>query len=467
MGNAPPSNQNVVANSSDSSLVVTASASADTGNWLAVSGGGSVPAAFSISVTPQGLAPGTYHGTIVFQSQGAENSPVTIPVTLVVSAAPVLQASPQLLSLSYQIGGTVPSIAPIQVSSSGTALDFQATASTDSGGAWLQITSGGNTSGLVTPSITPASLIPGTYTGTISFSSSGVANSPLTVPVMLTVSTNLTLAASPNSLQFSAQQLGLQPGAQTLRISAPSPIAITYSISPGASWLSVTGAGTTTADLSVSVATANLSPGSYAALILVQAALAANSPLQIPVTLTVSAAPVLEPTPTTLRFSYTLGGVKPPPQSFAVSSGSPIAYSFSAVSGSEWLFASGSGSTPGTATVAVDPGLLTPGEYQGTVQLSSPSVSNIGAVSVILTVTATPVLTVQPSQLTFAYQIGGQRPVNQSLLVASGSNTLNPWLPGTVSWNNNWLRYRWRRGHARAFRNFCEPHRLGSGKLSG
>ncbi len=438
MGSALPSNQDVVANSSDSSLVVTASASTtEMGSWLAVGGGGSVPAAFSISVNPQGLAPGTYHGSISFQSQGAENSPVTIPVTLVVSAAPVLQASPSLLSLSYQIGGAVPSIAPINVRSSGLALDFQATASTDLGGAWLQITTGGTTPGLVTPSITPASLIPGIYTGSISFSSSGAGNPVLIVPVTLTVSTNLTLAASPNSLQFSAQQLGLQPAAQTLRISAPSAIAITYSISPGAPWLSVTGAGTTPADLSVSVATANLAPGTYAGLILVQSALAANSPLQIPVTLNVSASPVLEPSPATLRFSYTLGGVKPPPQSFAVSSGSPITYSFSTIPGPEWLFSSGSGTTPGTAGVAVDPGALSPGEYQGTVQLSSPSAGNLAAVSVILTVTTAPVLTVQPPQLTFAYQIGGQLPVNQSLVVGSGSDTLN--VVAGHSSASNWL----------------------------
>jgi uncharacterized protein (TIGR03437 family) len=257
----------------------------------------------------------------------------------------------------------------------------------------------------------------------------------------LTVSTGLTLSAAPNSLQFSAQQLGPQAAPQTVRIAdGGSAIPISVSTSAGATWLTVTGAGTTPADLTVSVSTGNLSPGTYSALILVQSPLAANNPLQIPVTLTVSAAEVLSASPASLRFSYTIGGVKPQPQSFALASGrTPVPYSYSVVPGPLWLYASGSGNTSGTATVAVDPGVLTPGEYQGTIQVSSPSTGNVAAVNVILTVSATPIITVQPAQLIFAYQIGGQLPVNQSLVVRSGSDVLNVTAAVQTLGGGNWL----------------------------
>ncbi|MBI3696385.1 MAG: hypothetical protein HY238_16300 [Acidobacteria bacterium] len=59
-----------------------------TGGWLLVGPtSGTTPANLSVAVNPAGLTPGTYTGTVIITSAGASNSPVTIGVTLVVTAA--------------------------------------------------------------------------------------------------------------------------------------------------------------------------------------------------------------------------------------------------------------------------------------------------------------------------------------------------------------------------------------------
>ncbi len=441
---AAPANQPFVVTGSDPLLMVTAVATTSSGGaWLSVTGGGSVPAAFSLIADPTGLSPGVYNGTITLTASNANNSPLTLPVTLLVSAAPNLSASINQLPLAYQIGGSVPAIAPIQITSGGTSLQFQATAATASGGAWLQVSSGGATPGLITPTIDPSGLAPGTYTGSIALSSSSAGNSPLLVPVSLTVSSSLTLMASPASIQFTGQQNGATPAPQTVQVTAGvTAIAVSYSNSPGAQWLTVNGQATTPSALSISVSTAGLLPGRYAALILAQSALAANSPLEIPVTLDVSAVPVLQTSSPVLRFAYVLSGVKPPPQTFSVSSsGGPLTYSASvSVSpGSTWLFSSGSGETPGSVQVAVDPGALTAGDYTGTVVVSSPDTASPALVSVALSVSNAPAISVQPSRMSFTYQVGGPVPAAQSAVVRSDSDPVNV-LPVPLTFRGgNWL----------------------------
>ena len=71
----------------------------------------------------------------------------------------------------------------------------------------------------------------------------------------------------------------------------------------------------------------------------------------------------LQLTPSSLNFSYTLGGSTPAAQSIAVaSSGSALNYTVAA-SGGSWLSTSGGGSTPGKVAVMVNAASLTAGTY--------------------------------------------------------------------------------------------------------
>jgi uncharacterized protein (TIGR03437 family) len=420
-----PSNQVLTVNGSDSSVVMATATTITGGNWLSVMGGGNAPATFSLTASPTGLAPGTYQGSVTVSAANAANSPLTIPVTLVVSSAPVITAAPGQLSFSYQIGNPAPAGASFQVTSSGGALPIQIDSITDAGGAWLQVTSGGMTPLTVTAAVNPSGLSPGTYTGTISLSSAGAGNSPLLVPVTLMVTTTAVLSAVPASVQFTVQQDATAPPAQVVRVAAGGlAIPVTYSASPNAAWLTQTGGSPTPADLSISISPAGLAPGRYTAVVLAKSDFAANSPLEIPVILDVSATPVLSTLPSVLRFTFDRLGARPPAQALSVvSSGAATDFTISVAPGTGWLFASGSGHTPASISVAVDPGGLAAGDYQGTVLLT-PATGAPLSVPVILTVSDAPNLTAQPLSLSFVYQVNGPLPSAQSVVVSSSRGSL-------------------------------------------
>ena len=438
-----PANQTLTVTSTQPSLAASAAVSTSSGgNWLTIMGGGNVPAVFSITANPAGLSPGTYQGSIVLSSTGASNSRRHVPVTLVVAAAPVIAAAPSQLTFSYTVGGVPPAGTPIQVTSSGTALTYSVLATTDAGGPWLQITSGGNTPGTVTASVSPVGLAPGTYTGTIALSSDGAGNTPLLIPVTIMVSTSTVLTAAPASVQFAAQQDGAAPATQTVHLdSGGLPIAVTYQGSPGTDWLSFTAGPNTPTDLAISVSPAGLAPGRYTGLILVVSSFAVNSPLQIPVTFDVTATPVLSTFPSILQFAYRISGAGPMPQAFSVgaSSGPPFEFSINGGNLPIWLFAAGTGTTPGTVSVSIDPGGLAAGVYQSTVQVSAPGVSSPISVQVVLTVTSAPSLAAQPSALNFAYQVGAQAPAAAAVVVSSSDGLQTVVATPTTSSGGNWL----------------------------
>ena len=424
-----PANQVLTVTGSDPSLVVTATAATDTGSWLTIVGGGSVPSSFSITTNPAGLSAGTYNGTITLSAPNAGNSPLEIPVVLVISAAPVLRAAPGALTFSYVVGDPNPASATVQTSSSGTPITYDVTAGTASGGPWLDASNGGATPGSFSATVTPVGLAPGSYSGTISLSSSTAGNSPLQIPVTLTVVTTTALSAAPASVALAAQQGLAATQQQLVHISSGNTtIAVTYNKSPGADWLIVTGPGSTPGDLSISASAANLIPGRYSASVLVMSLFASNSPLIIPVTFDVSAAPVFQTAPATLQFSFTVGGTKPGPQSLAImSSGTPLDFSTSVLPGAPWLFSSGTGTTPGSVSVSVDPGVVAVGVHTGTVVIVSPSSPTTTVnVPVILTVSSAPLLSAEPQSQSFSYQIGGQIPLARTLVVSSSDNSAIP-----------------------------------------
>ena len=87
-GSVPASQTLALSNSGVGVMAWTATADAAAPAWLAVSpGSGTGAAALTVAVDPTGLAPGTYTKTITVSAPGATNTPRTVPVTLVVSAA--------------------------------------------------------------------------------------------------------------------------------------------------------------------------------------------------------------------------------------------------------------------------------------------------------------------------------------------------------------------------------------------
>ena len=439
-GTIPPA-QTVGLTSSDP---VTALSFTLTSNaaWLsAIPSTGTTPGSLSVTVSPSGLPPASYTGSITVTAPGANNSPVVIVVTLTVATAPNLLASSSGLTFSYQQGGPSPPAQTLGLASSDqvTPLSFTLTSNTT----WLTATPlTGTTPGSLSVTVSPLTLPPATYTGSITITAPGANNSPVVVVITLTVTTEPNLLASPSGLTFSYQQGGPAPPSQTVGLTSSDKVTpLSFTLTSNASWLTaVPSSGTTPGSLSVTVSPLTLPPATYTGSITITAPGANNSPVVVVVTLTVATAPNLLASPGGLTFSYQQGGTSPPAQTVGLASSDQVtALSFTLNSNASWLTATSStGTTPGSLSVTVSPSGLSPGTYTGSITLTATSANNNPVVIVVtLTVTTEPNLLASPSGLTFSYQQGGTIPPAQTVGLTSSDPVTA--LSFTLASNAAWL----------------------------
>lgn len=163
----------------------------DRNNWLslglATTGQGSFTFDFpyTIHIAPQPAnGPGTYNGILDISGSSFAGDNKTVAVTMNVTMQPIAQASPQVLNV--RLGQGAKSYTTyISVTNSGQgALTLQTPA--PSGGSWL---SAALTGSLVSVTINPSGLSPGSYTGSIALASNAVNTLP-PVPVNLQVVAN-------------------------------------------------------------------------------------------------------------------------------------------------------------------------------------------------------------------------------------------------------------------------------------
>jgi uncharacterized protein (TIGR03437 family) len=175
---------------------------------------GNTPGAVSYSINQTAaaaLAPGAYYGTIRVTAAGTMNSPQDFQVVLNVTAANAPPTpSPTPGGLIFLTSGTTPAPQIDQVfASSVTAVPYQASAQTASGGAWLSVSPATGTTSASSPaqtsvSVNPAGLAPGVYRGSVSYSLAAAA-----VPTV-----NVTLVVETGG-QSPAGRTGFGPEAST------------------------------------------------------------------------------------------------------------------------------------------------------------------------------------------------------------------------------------------------------------
>jgi len=255
------------------------------------------------------------------------------------------------------------------------------------------------------------------------------------------------LSVSPSSLTFYYQVGGAAPGAQELDV-ASSGDAIVFNASAttanGVAWLSVTPPiWTTRGKLGVSVNPTGLAEGTYTGTVIVSSTGAANTPVNVPVTLHVSTSPLLIVSQTSLSFNYQRGDPAPAARSFTVSSsGAPLDLSLSSSteSGVPWLnIAASSNRTDATVTVSVNPAFAATGSQVGTVRISASASNSPVVVTVNLVVSEAPLFNVSPGLLTFNYQVGAAVPAEQTLDVFATKTDLPFTVETSTSSGGEWL----------------------------
>jgi uncharacterized protein (TIGR03437 family) len=416
-----------------------------------------------VSVTPQGIPTQLCSGNVTLTPIGSTAAPLVIPVTLNVSTTPLLNVSQPAINVTA-LAGAAATIQTVSVTStSNTALGFSATASTNPVGlTWLAVTPNtGNTPSNLQVTINPANLGVGTYTGSITVSSSVLGIPGQTIPVTLTIVASTAVASSP-SLTFTQALAGTAPASQTVQIAGvPSGAtigAISTVLSGSATWLSASVSGNA---VTVTANGSQLGEGTYSGVVTVIIPGAGGSPLYIPVTLNVTpATSVIALSATTSSFNVVAGSASVPgTQSVQVTSTTgasvPFTAEFVPSSGGNFLTVTPtSGNTPATISLSVNSAVsstLAAGNYSGVVQVAS-GTGAVQTVSVTLIVNpvGTPVVlsiasgaSLQPGAVSpgdivsiFGDSIGPTTPATGTSFTVTASGTVPTTIAGvTVTFN--------------------------------
>jgi uncharacterized protein (TIGR03437 family) len=174
--------------------------------WLSASPtSGSTPGTVTVSANVAGLSTGVHAGIV--RITGNNGNQYAVQVALTITAATTVSATPATLSFSYVAGSANPAAQQIQVTGTGSNLSYSATVA--SGADWLSVTpASGTAPATLQAAVSPGSLNPGNYTGTITVAGAGGATGSTTITVNLTVTAPLpTIARVTNAASFNTGSL--------------------------------------------------------------------------------------------------------------------------------------------------------------------------------------------------------------------------------------------------------------------
>lgn len=200
-GASAPATQTIALNFSDSSQTGTYTASSSH-TWLTVSAPtGSLPASLTVTANGSALTVGTYTGAVTVKVAGATNSPLSIPVSLIVAKAPALVTSTSSLTFTAFASqgsstnlpgnpgnpGNTATTQTFVVTSTSAAAKFTASIADATCSDFLSATPlTGTTPATISVSMKTTGLAAGTCTGTINLAAAGLASAAVKVTVTIT-----------------------------------------------------------------------------------------------------------------------------------------------------------------------------------------------------------------------------------------------------------------------------------------
>ncbi len=372
-----------------------------------------------VTLLPGPLPIGTYTGTVRFTPDGGTT--LVVPVSVTVGDNRGQNVVPSTLDFVLQKGTGRTTANPLNVTATFGVLTYSAVALA-SPTPWLQVDPGSNnTPGSLGVSLLAGDLNPGTYSGSITVTAVGqigetIGNPTLVVPVRVRIVDDSKLSVVPATFAFDYQLGGPVPAARAVSVtSSGNPLSFTGEVAtPGTNvqWLQVTPLlGNTPQNVSIGLQNlANLPAGTFTGTITFKSP---NSPNQVvTVTLRVATDPLLTVSPGQLTFTFQQGGAPPPRQTVIASNfGNPASITATALGASSQFLtiSTPAATTPAALVIGVNTTNLSPGVFDGTVEIRGNFGNSPLQVPVRLVVSGNtqPLLRVSQNLINFAFQTGG------------------------------------------------------------
>lgn len=359
---------------------------------------GSVQLNGSTTGTNTGISGGTSAGTIYYTDFVFGSGLFTATSSSVgsINCGTLTMPAGFTAAIRCKLGAALVSVTPLSTTATGWAFTAGATISLNGAnfgglcnGCQVLATPAGSSTSVKLPIVSWQSnaitvKLPATMSGFVTLQVVAIAGMD-SIGIMVVGASSI--AATPGTLQFAYNAGGDVPAAQTIQISNGGTGSLAWTATVSVPWLSLSAAsGTAPSSLAVTVVPAGLTAGTYNGTVQIASAAASNGSVSIPVTLTVTApASSLLLAPQAVTFQYTAGGDLPAAQNVAITNGGTGVIAWTATSGAFWAAASpASGSTPGTAAIAVDPANLAAGTYTTTVTVAAAD-GSVAAATVAVT----------------------------------------------------------------------------------
>lgn len=452
-GTTPPSQQLTITSSAGATAVSVQAYTSDT-NWLSVApAGGTTPLQVTVSVNPALSNSSTDLGFVNIYVAGVQANSVEVVLNHTASSSTPgpITASPGSLSFNFPANSTVPITKDVSLSSTSSSVtSFTATATTNNTGNWVTLNPiAGNLPDTLQVTVNPAEL-----TGTGPFNAAIAINPPgtagTTVQVLVTLGGTPAIQITPGQVSFAWQIGTASPAEQTLSVTSSTGVPVAFTATAQSTscgnWLVTSPqSGATPGSVTVQVNTSGLTNAQpCTGQIQIAAPTASNANVAIPVSLLVTANPLLLAPSTGPTFTYQLGTTPPAAQNVQITSSStPLTFTASvaapASGGPNFLtLAPLTGTTPQSLSLTVNPlvlATLAPATYTEIVSLTAPDAGNPPQSFVVtLNVNSNPLLNASSGSLTFNYEVGQATPPSQTFTVASTGSPLN--FEANVTTNN-------------------------------
>jgi len=354
---APKSLTETLTNSGGTTLQISAAAASGTGFSLS---GLALPVTLtagqstSFTITFNPSASGSASGNVSITSTGSDSN-LSIPLSGTGVTAGDLVANPASLAFgSVQVGSST-NLSETLTNTGGTSLTISAISASGAGFSLSGIVAGATLAAGQSTSFTvtfdPSAS--GAASGSVSITSTG-SDSNLTIPLSGTGVTAGTLAANPSSLAFSSTQLGsstnlsetlTNTGGSTVAISAANVTGAAFSISGLSGFpINLTSGQSVTFTATFTPSSAGAASGSLSIV-----SNASNSPLNIALSGTGTAAGTLAVSPTSLSFGSVVVGASSSLNGSLTASGASVTVNSASLNNSEFVL---SGFSPGVTIAA-------------------------------------------------------------------------------------------------------------------